>query len=346
MRFGTPFEGLKALGPRARVIIDARVADLYAVPLASVLAAPSTLRIDATEPNKSLERMPAYVLHLLDHGLRRDCTLVAIGGGIIQDIVCFIAATLMRGLPWTFYPTTLLAQADSCIGSKSSINVGRFKNQLGTFTPPAEIQLSTDVLDTLDEADIRSGLGEIIKVHVISGWDDARALARDYPRLATDRSLLRHYIRRSLEIKQARIEADEFDRDIRLVLNYGHTFGHAIESATDYAVPHGIGVTIGMDFANFVSWKFGLLDRSAFDFLHATLAANYGAFAAAPIPVDAFFDALSRDKKHAGGDVALVLLRGPGEVFLDRYPNDERFRALCREFLAQLPEHAATQPLA
>lgn len=164
MRFGTPFEGLKALGPRARVIIDARVADLYAVPLASVLAAPSTLRIDATEPNKSLERMPAYVLHLLDHGLRRDCTLVAIGGGIIQDIVCFIAATLMRGLPWTFYPTTLLAQADSCIGSKSSINVGRFKNQLGTFTPPAEIQLSTDVLDTLDEADIRSGLGEIIKV--------------------------------------------------------------------------------------------------------------------------------------------------------------------------------------
>ena len=346
VRFDTAFQGIESLGPKARIVIDARVADLYADRLAGPLAEPSTLRIEATEANKSLERMPDYVLHLLDHGLRRDGTLVAVGGGIIQDIVCFIAATLMRGVPWRFYPTTLLAQADSCIGSKSSINVGRFKNQLGTFTPPADILVSTDVLDTLDEADLRSGLGEVIKVHVMSGWEDVRALARDQSRLATDRPLLQHYIRRSLEIKQVRIEADEFDTGVRLVLNYGHTFGHAIESATRYAVPHGIGVTIGMDFANFVAWKFGLLDRATFEFLHEILAANYGAFAAVPIPDAAFFDALARDKKHTGSEVSLVLLRGPGDVFLDRYPNDGRFRDICREFLAQLPARSAGRPVA
>lgn len=338
VRFGPAFAGIECgLRPAQHLIVDARVAELYADRLAAALASPSVLRIEATEQNKSLERMADYALHLLDHGIRRGHTLVAVGGGIIQDIVCFLAATLLRGLPWTFYPTTLLAQADSCIGSKSSINVGRFKNQLGTFTPPAEIHVSTDVLQTLGEADMRSGLGEVIKVHVINGWDDIRGLARDYRSLATGRDLLRRYIRRSLEIKKVRIEADEFDQGDRLVLNYGHTFGHAIESATNYSVPHGIGVTIGMDFANFVSWRLGLIDRSIFDELHEVLAVNYGEFAATPIPEDAFFEALSRDKKHRGSEVSLVLLRRPGDVFLGRYPNDDRFRHMCREFLTLLP---------
>ncbi|TAK12831.1 MAG: 3-dehydroquinate synthase [Acidobacteria bacterium] len=339
--FGTPFAGLDAVQPNTAVIVDRRVAELYAKPLATVLATPTTLLIEATEAHKSLERMPEYALHLINSGLKRDWTLVAIGGGIIQDIVCFLAATLLRGLPWRFYPTTLLAQADSCIGSKSSINVGKFKNQLGTFTPPTDIHVSTGVLKTLAEGDVRSGLGEVIKVHVISGWDDVNALSRDYPRLQADPALLEQYVRRSLEIKRLRIEADEFDQGPRLVLNYGHTFGHAIESATAYAVPHGIGVTIGMDFANFVSWKFGLIDRATFDTLHALTFANYGPSGPVVIPEAAFFSALSRDKKNRAGDVALVLLRRPGDVFLDRYPNDERFKDICREFLARVATRAS-----
>lgn len=335
-RFGAAFAGLETAKPATAVIIDRRVAELYAGPLAAVLAEPTTLLIDATEENKSLERMPDYALHLINCGLKRDWTLIAVGGGIIQDIVCFLAATLLRGLPWRFYPTTLLAQADSCIGSKSSINVGSFKNQLGTFTPPADIHVATSVLDTLDEVDVRSGLGEVIKVHIISGWDDVNALTRDYPKLKTDHALLEHYIRRSLEIKRQRIEADEFDQGPRLVLNYGHTFGHAIESATHYAVPHGIGVTIGMDFANFVSWRFGLIDESVFNSLHQLTVANYGPSGPVAIPEAEFFAALSRDKKNRAGDVALVLLRKPGDVFLDRYPNDERFKGICREFLARV----------
>src|SRR3954467_13124164 len=114
----------------AHLIVDARVADLYAEPLAAALGGASVLRIEATEAAKSLDRFPAYVEHLVGHGIRRGHVLVAVGGGILQDIACFLAATLMRGMEWRFVPTTLLAQADSCIGSKSSINVGAIKNVL------------------------------------------------------------------------------------------------------------------------------------------------------------------------------------------------------------------------
>lgn len=337
VRFGRPFEGLEAgLGEREHLLIDARVAQLYCEPLARALAGGSVLRIEATEANKSLEEFPRYALHLIERGVRRDHVLVVVGGGILQDIAAFIAATLLRGLRWRFYPTTLLAQADSCIGSKSSVNVGGYKNQLGTFTPPDEILIAPDVLRSLDDGAIRSGIGEMLKVHVIAGWDDTRAIAADYPKLASDESVLLRTLRRSLEIKQSKIELDEFDRKERLVMNYGHSFGHAIESATDYALPHGIAVTIGMDLANYFSWKLGLLAGGVFEELHRLLEPNYRGFEQTAIPRERFFAALGKDKKNRGEALSLVLLRGPGEVFVDRYANDQRLRGLCDTFLDRL----------
>ncbi len=335
--FRPAFAGLEGgLAPHEHLIIDARVADLYSDLLAPALAGRSVLRLLAAETNKSLERFPEYVEHLLHKKIRRDHVLIAVGGGVIQDITAFLAAILLRGVKWRFYPTTLLAQADSCIGSKSSINVGRYKNQVGTFTPPSEIVISTAVLDSLEESDVRSGIGEMIKVHIISGWEETRALAADYSRIAKDPQVLTRYIHRSLEIKKLKVEADEFDRNERLVMNYGHTFGHAIESATDYAIPHGIAVTIGMDMANFISWRFGLISREVYEELHALLALNYRGFERAAISAEEFFEALAKDKKNIGGDLSLILMRGPGQVFPGRYPNDERFRGLCRDYLENL----------
>lgn len=337
VRFGPAFAGLEGgVGADEHLLIDARVARLYEGRLARALAGRSVLQIEPTEANKSLEQLPAYVTFLLEKGIRRTHRLIAVGGGIVQDITAFIAATLLRGLHWRFYPTTLLAQADSCIGSKSSLNVGGYKNQLGTFTPPDDIVISTEVLKTLPQADVRSGLGEMIKVHIIAGWEDARAIAADYPRLLHDSDLMTHYLRRSLEIKKAKIEADEFDRGERLVMNYGHSFGHAIESAMDYAVPHGIAVTIGMDLANFLSVQFGFLEPAAYDELHPLLAANYAGFEQTPLPEERFFAALNRDKKNTDDALTLILLRGPGQVFRDRYRNDERLRGACREYLYAL----------
>jgi len=337
VRFGPAFSGLEAgLPPNSHLIIDDKVAELYSQELAAVLSAPSVLRIEATEANKSLEKIPGYVTHLLEKGSRRDHVLVAIGGGITQDITVFIAATILRGVAWRFYPTTLLAQADSCIGSKSSINVGGFKNQMGSFTPPSEVCISADLLDTLDEADIRSGIGEMLKVAVISSWEDTRAIFGDYSKLIHDRQLMEQYTYRSLEIKKEKIEVDEFDVRERQIMNYGHTFGHAIESATDFAIPHGIAVTIGMDAANFLSWQFGLTDRSTFDELHPVLTENYAGFEKTPIPEDRFFTALGNDKKNVGSDISLILLRGPGQLFKDRYPNDEKLRDACQDYFANV----------
>ncbi len=332
--FGHAFDGLEAgLKENEHLIIDSRVAELYAEPLQSALSRPSTLRIQAAEENKSLEKIPEYVIHLVNHGIRRDHVLVAIGGGIIQDITAFIAATLLRGLRWRFYPTTLLAQADSCIGSKTSINVGGYKNQLGTFTPPDEVRISTELLDTLDAVDLKSGVGEMLKVHIISGWEDTRAIAADYERILENRSTMEKYIRRSLELKKAKIEIDEFDRAERLVMNYGHSFGHALESATNYAIPHGIGVTMGADIANYVSCRLGLTTRSIFEELHILLSRNFSGFQRTHIPENPFFEALARDKKNVGGDLALILMKEPGHVFRGRYPNDERFQGVCRQYL-------------
>ncbi|MFQ5853654.1 MAG: AroB-related putative sugar phosphate phospholyase (cyclizing) [Candidatus Binatia bacterium] len=346
VHFDRTFAGLQSgLATHEHLIIDARVADLYSEALGPALAGHSVLRIEATESNKSLEKFPDYVMHLLDHGVRRDHVLVAVGGGIIQDITAFVAGTLFRGLPWRFYPTTLLAQADSCIGSKSSVNVGQYKNQLGTFTPPNEIRISTDVLDSLSETDVRSGIGEMIKVHIISGWEDTRAIAREYGQLARDKPCMAHYIHRSLQIKKVKIEADEFDTNERLVMNYGHSFGHAIESATHFAIPHGIAVTIGMDMANYVSLRRGLIDHEVYDELHALLATNYTGFEHLPISEDGFSAALFKDKKNVGGDLSLILMRGPGRIFRGRYSVDGEFRSICREYFRALQRRVISATL-
>jgi 3-dehydroquinate synthase len=318
----------------AHYIVDRRVTELHAAILSPILKAHSVLLIDATEHAKSLERFPAYVEHLVTKSLRRGHVLVAIGGGIIQDITCFLAATMLRGVPWRFYPTTLLAQADSCIGSKSSINAGRAKNILGTFTPPADVTISTQFLQTLDERDVRSGVGEMLKVHAIAGPAAFDCIAADYAALFGNPALMQQYIRKSLQIKKAYIEQDEFDRGPRNVFNYGHTFGHAIESATDFAVPHGIAVTLGMDMANFVSFRMGVGRQMHFQRMHPVLRANYRGFERHPVPLDRFLTAIAKDKKNTGtGSVTLILPDLDARVFRAAYPADDNFRQYCAEFL-------------
>jgi len=316
-------------------IIDDKVARLYAPELGEILSAGSVLRIEATEENKSLDKFSAYVETLAGQGIRRGHVLVAIGGGIIQDITCFLAATLLRGIDWHFYPTTLLAQADSCIGSKSSINVGKIKNVLGTFTPPRKITISTRLLSTLEDRDIRSGIGEMLKVHGIDGPESFDRIAADYPRLTSDAETLQRYIRRSLEIKKAIIEQDEFDRGIRNVMNYGHSFGHAIESATNFAVPHGIAVTIGVDMANYVAAHLGQMAVAHYSRMHPTLAANYAGFEKTDIPFDSFMKALSKDKKNIGSQLGLILPNADARVSRVLFDNDAKFRAVCEEYLNQ-----------
>jgi 3-dehydroquinate synthase len=316
------------------VIVDRRVAGLYTDKMDKILAHASVLQLEATEEAKSLEQFPAYVAHLVNMGVKRGHTLVAIGGGIIQDITCFLAATMLRGLDWRFLPTTLLAQADSCIGSKSSINSAAAKNILGTFTPPKRIDLSTRFLETLDERDLRSGIGEMLKVHAIDGPASFLRIAGDYDAMLKDRKLLLRYLRASLEIKKAYIEQDEFDQGPRNIFNYGHSFGHAIEAATHFAVPHGIAVTIGLDMANHMAAGLGLCDPGLPARWRPALKANYKGFETTPIPFDAFMAALAKDKKNVGaGSVTVILPHGEGSIERRTVAVDETFLSLAKNFL-------------
>lgn len=315
-------------------LVDANVARLYAERLRHILGHKNTVVIEATEENKSIERIIPVIDRLVENSVRRDHTLVAIGGGIIQDITCFIASTLLRGMPWLFVPTTLLAQADSCIGSKSSINLGKTKNILGTFNPPNHIHICAEFLDTLEDKDIRSGIGEILKVHAIDSAVAFDRLATDYEALFSDRRVLLAYVRKALLTKQRFIEEDEFDRGVRNIFNYGHSFGHAIEAATDFAVPHGIAVTLGMDMANRIAAQRGLVAQRDYLRMHDVLRKNYAPFARIPIPLERMLPALLKDKKNTSSKLVLILPVGPGAAIerVEVVP-DKEFQAQCQLFL-------------
>lgn len=318
-------------------VVDKKVSSLYEKDLKPILKKDSVLILEATEKAKSLDRFPAYVEHFVSKQIRKGNTLIAIGGGIIQDITSFLSAVLLRGLDWKFYPTTLLAQADSCIGSKSSINVGGAKNILGTFTPPTQIRVNTKFLETLGKEDFRSGIGEMLKVHAIDGPASFDKIAKDYEKLQADQRILQNYIQASLRLKKHFIEVDEFDRGARNVMNYGHSFGHALESASDFAIPHGIAVTIGMDMANQLAVKLGRINLKHHERMHPVLAANFRGFTKVHIPIDRFILALSKDKKNVGGLVRLVLPIREARIEIVNLPNDQELQEFCRDYLDALP---------
>jgi 3-dehydroquinate synthase len=304
---------------RPHVLIDQAVYDLLDPEVRATLPADRMVLVEATETAKSYAALEPVFLDLLGRGLRRNGVLVVVGGGVLQDAGCFIASVLSRGVRWELVPTTLLAQADSCIGSKSSINIGHYKNQLGTFYPPHRVLLSPDFLQTLPFDEIRSGLGEVIKLQLLSSQEGFNELMGDldgfHAALRREQlSLLAKWVRRSLDVKQPFIETDEFDTGPRLLLNYGHTFGHAFESVTDFGIPHGIAVILGMVAATTVSARLGLIaERSAVD-LARRLQAWHTPYAErlAGIDMQSLFAALARDKKNTAAGLTCILTRGTG----------------------------------
>ena len=314
----------KAPVENAIYIIDKNVAKLYKTRLNNIVSSERVLLIEATEENKSLNKFPAYVDALVDLKIRRGQPLVAIGGGIIQDITCFLATTMMRGLPWVFYPTTLLAQSDSCIGSKSSINSGEVKNILGTFTPPNKVVIDVDFLKTLEQKDIYSGIGEMLKVHAIDAPDSFDNISNNYEGILSDSVSMEKFIHNSLLMKKKLIEVDEFDEGPRNVMNYGHSFGHAIESATNYAIPHGIAVTIGMDIANFVAAELDVSEIKHFERMHGVLQKNCSTYRYVDVDQKLMLNALSKDKKNSATQLRLIFPDMDGCIQIGLYDNNEK----------------------
>lgn len=313
-------------GKGAFFVVDARVFDLYRRRMEGAIPPENRFIVEAIEPNKTLENSAKVIQGLIEKGIRKNSILVAVGGGIIQDITAFVSSIIFRGIEWVFLPTTLLAQGDSCIGSKTSINFGGYKNVLGNFYPPSSVAIDWKFLESLSDSDIKSGIGEMLHFYFIADSPWAKKIAGEYEQLFAERKRLHKYIRESLMIKKEVIERDEFDRGERNLFNYGHTFGHALESITGYTIPHGQAVTVGMDIANYISWQCGMLDQSVFDEMHGILMKNMPVFEMTREHLMRYMDALSKDKKNIDGDLTCILTEGPGRMKKTRMPFNNQLK--------------------
>jgi 3-dehydroquinate synthase len=298
-------------------VVDENVWHLYADHILSTLPRSETITFAALEERKTLDSVQEIYKHLLERSAKRNLTLITIGGGIIQDVTGFAASTLYRGINWIYIPTTLLAQADSCIGSKTSLNYGRYKNLIGSFYPPSTIWIDPSFLKTLQTQDFYSGLGEVVKLHIMTGGPATQELLSAYDSIcAMDMPALQQAIQRSLEIKIDYITGDEFDRGRRNMLNYGHCIGHALESVSDFRIPHGQAVVAGMILANHIAQRRGILSEEKRRFIETRLlipSLNMRVHSTELQPA-AIIEAMGRDKKRTGSGLALIMVTDADEM--------------------------------
>lgn len=228
----------------------------------SLFSNENRLEFNALEKNKTIDFSLKLILKLTELNFNKNNKLISVGGGITQDVSALTRALYKRGVDWIYYPTTLLAMSDSCIGAKSAINFKENKNLLGLFSAPKEIFIYTGFLSTLNTRDILSGYGEITKLSIIGGEDSmsyCKSIMSSQSNLLENIDLL---IKLALVIKKVVIEKDEFDINSRKALNYGHTIAHALEPLANYKIPHGIAVLIGMIIENYIARDFGILNSS------------------------------------------------------------------------------------
>jgi len=315
------------------LILDRMIYDIYQDDLKPVTDKFSTILIDATEQQKSYEGIIPIIHKLIRDGFRKNHRLIAVGGGITQDITAFTASIIYRGVQWLFYPTTLLAQGDSCIGSKTSINFGEYKNQVGGFYPPNKIIIDPRFIDSLAEKEIKSGLGEMLHYFVVSGEADFRMFEANFLEAFSDKEVRAKIVARSLAIKKEYIEKDEYDQHIRQVFNYGHSFGHAIESLTEYRIPHGIAVSYGMDIANYLSVQLGLIPSTIRNEIRTIAKHFWQGFPLNDIKLEGFVDALRKDKKNVGDKLGLILNKGYGNIHKELVSVDDRLTNILRQYL-------------
>ena len=305
--------------PKATIVSDETVAPLYAARLAASFdkagVKTSAVTVPAGESSKEFTAFGRLVNELLDQRPDRKTTLVALGGGVVGDITGFAAAVLLRGVDFIQVPTTLLAQVDSSVGGKTAINHPLGKNMVGAFHQPAAVIADTDTLATLPAREYASGLAEVAKYGAIRDrtfldWIEAHAQAL----VAREPAALAHAIRRSCEIKAAIVAEDERESGARALLNFGHTFGHAIESAAGYGNwLHGEAVAVGMALAARFSVRQGRLGPAEADRLVALLERLGLPVAAPAFPAERWLEFMGRDKKNEGGRVTLILLDGLGQ---------------------------------
>ena len=281
--------------------------------------------IDDGEEFKNHDSLNYIYSKLLENQCNRDTTILALGGGVVGDIAGYAAASFLRGIPFVQIPTTLLAQVDSSVGGKTGINHLLGKNMIGAFYQPQAVVIDLNVLKTLDNRQISSGLAEVIKYGLIWDEDFFKYLEENIENLKLlDFKHLEHVIYRSCEIKAKVVSEDEKESGIRAILNLGHTFGHAIENCLGYgAWLHGEAVGCGMVLAAEMSLTQGWLSESEFSRVKELISQANLPIEKPNIDYENFIGAMKLDKKNKDKEIYLVLQQGIGKAIVtNEYSSD------------------------
>lgn len=300
--------------PNAQFVIDERVYGLYQNLFTGIPEERLSL-VEAVEQNKVIDTALNICEKITDIPAKRNAVLISVGGGITQDITGFVANITYRGIKWIFVPTTLLAACDSCIGGKTSLNYKKYKNLLGTFYPPDEIHICSQMFQTLTERDFKSGLGEVIKFNIMAGESGLCNIENNIALLLSrEPETVNQFVGSSLRFKKSFIEIDEFDKGERIKLNFAHTFGHAIEVITEYEIPHGTAVAIGMIMANRISENRGLIGKDIVSRSENVLLKVIDIdVALLDKPLESYIKAIRKDKKQVSESLTAVLISKYGK---------------------------------
>ena len=322
----------------ALIVTNDVVAPLYLSSLKQVLSAQyaqvHTVVLPDGEAHKDWQTLNLIFDALLTHSCDRKTVMFALGGGVVGDMTGFAAASYMRGVPFVQVPTTLLSQVDSSVGGKTAINHPMGKNMIGAFYQPQLVVCDLTTLDTLPARELSAGLAEVIKYGPIAdmqflAWleDNMAAL------LARDRKALSHAVKRSVEIKAWVVGQDEKESGLRAILNFGHTFGHAMEAGMGYGNwLHGEGVAAGMVMAAELSCRLGMVDQAFVQRLRRLIERAglpvRGAVIDAKDNAGRYLELMRVDKKSEAGEIRFVLIDGPGKAVMRSAPD-----ALVREVI-------------
>ena len=279
--------------------------------------------IDATESVKNMTTVLAIIDAFIEADISKGSKVLAIGGGIIQDLAACSCALFRRGQPFIYLPTTSLGQLDSCVGAKCAMNTEQAKNIIGLFSAPSEVAIPIFMIRSMSLIDHRAGLAEMLRLCITASSHAVNSYMSYLPRISSplslDFSAYREALSLSLSIKKAVVDFDEYEKDIRRSMNFGHTFGHAIEKLLEFSIPHGIAVLLGMQMANEYSRACGLMSNEIYlllcDSIKATISqVKVNVSALQSLSGISIIDQFRYDKKGDGLSVPLILITTPGHM--------------------------------
>jgi 3-dehydroquinate synthase len=304
---------------------------------------PTVLFLPAGERHKRIRTLESLLEQMAAAGADRDALLVAFGGGVVGDVTGFLAAIYMRGVPYVQFPTTLLAQVDSSVGGKTGVNLAAGKNLVGSFNHPLAVLADTDVLKTLPAAELRAGLQEAVKAGIIRDAKLFRYLENNADAvLGGDPKALAHVVAASVRVKADVVANDEREAGLRMILNYGHTLGHAIEAATGYKqLLHGEAVGWGSIAATRLGVMRGMIGEAEADRI-IQLILRYGPLSGFKASATKLVELTSNDKKNRSGTLSFVLPQKIGGVAIVRDVTRDEMLAAAEWMLKEMREQTAS----